>query len=185
MKPKPTFRYENILRAIGQGLEKLNVKSLRLEISDGHYVVSGKCRDGKPTHATKSVIKKAFLRLVQTVRWKKAAPEPFQFTGLRFTRRDIDLLDRTGKFLRLNLDRCPPNLHSISHVLRMTGAYLDHADGLLLKLSWRHGILTLWSINGLGAHSKEEFTLQELYDLWVHQFKKRRLPRILMPTGSD
>lgn len=185
MKPKPTVRYQNILRAIGQALENLNVKSFRLEISDGHYVVSGKCRDVKPPHAPKSIIKKTFLRLVQTVGQEKAAPEPFEFTGLRFTRRDIELLDQTGKFLRLTLDRCTPYLVSISHVLRMAGAYLDHTNGLLLKLSWRHRILTLWFINELGAHSKEEFRLPELYDVWVHQFKKRSPLRILKLTGSD
>ena len=111
--------------------------------------------------------------------------ERFNFVGLRFARDDIELLDRKGKALRSSENASPPNPHSIAHILRMTGVYLDYKRSRLLGLSWRHQILTLWHINAFGAEVKVELTLPDLYNVWVHQFKKRKPIRVLKPTGSD
>lgn len=186
MKPKATAHYQNVLRAIGQGLENLQVNSFDLEFSDGHYIVSGNCKNSKTPVVHHRSVAKSFLSLVRNVS-KKTTPNPslpFHFSGLCFAPRDIERLDQKGKALRSSWDGSPPNPHSVAQVLRMTGTYLDH-NGSLLRLSWRHPILTLWYVNKLGIEMREEFTPPDLYDVWVHQFKKRKPVRVLKPTGSD
>ena len=190
MTPKPTVRYQNILRAIGQGLETLNVDSFDLlEASDNEFVAGGNCNRSTNSYKPKPSRKKSFLTLFSNNRKLKTTRtsvlERFNFVGLRFTRDDIELLDRKGKVLRSSENACPPNPHSIAHILRMTGVYLDYKRSRLLGLSWHQQILTLWHINTLGAEVKEEFTPPDLYDVWVHQFKKRKPIRVLKPTGSD
>ena len=167
MKLKTISRYRNILRAIGQGLENLEVKSFELEVSGSHYVVSGKSKKSHPACAP--IAKKSFLSLIQNVGRRKAlgasGSPAFYFSQLRFIRSDIELLDGKGKVLRSDVDHRPPNPHSISHVLRMAGAYLDHTNRRLIKLSWHHRILTLWYINGYGIETREVFTPPVLYEL--------------------
>lgn len=190
MKPQPTVRYQQILRAIGQGLETLNVDSFDLlEASDNEFVVGGNCNRSTNSHKPKRSPKKSFLTLfcnnIKLKNTRASVLERFNFVGLRFNRDNIELLDRKGKALRSSENARPPNPHSIAHILRMTGVYLDYKRSRLLGLSWRHQILTLWHINAFGAEVKVELTLPDLYDVWVHQIKKRRPIRELKPTGSD
>ena len=190
MKPKPALSYQNILRTIGQGLENLNVNSFDLlAVSENEFVVGGNCKRAKTPRARKPSLKKSFLSLFRNNDKPKTARtsvlERFNFVGLRFTRQDIELLDRKGTVLRSRGNRHPPNPHSIAQMLRMTGGYLGSKGGCLLGLSWRHKILTLWHLNGLGVEVKEVYTPANLYDLWVHQLMQRKPLHGLKPTGSD
>jgi len=190
MKLRATVCYQRILRAIGQGLENLDVKFFDLlVVSDNQYVVGGNCNKPKTRYAPKPRFKKSFLSLFRSVNKSKntrtSVLDRFNFEGLRFSKSDIEHLDRKGKVMRSNGDNSPPSPHSVSHILRMTGAYLDYKEGRLLGLSWRRQILTLWHINKRGVEKKEEFTPSDLYDVWVRQFKKRKPLRVLKPTGSD
>ena len=189
MKPEATICYENILRAIGQGLENLDAKSFDLlEASDTEFVVGGECNKTRTLHAPKSSQRKSFLSLYRSddkPKTTRTSVLGFNFVGLRFTSSDIELLDQKGKLLRSSGDSCPPNPQSLSHILRMTGTYLDHHGSRLLQISWRQQTLTLWHINRRNVEVKEVFTPLNLYDQWVHQFKKRKQVRALKPTGSD
>ena len=189
MKSKATVNYQSVLRAIGQGLEVLEVKSFDLEVSDSHYLVRGECNKPMAADAPKSSLKKSFLSFVLNVTKKRtvqiAGSPPFHFTGLRFTRTDIELLDRKGKVLQNNFETSAPNPHSLSQILRTVGAYLDQDDCRLVKISWRDSFLTLWHINRHGVESKDILSPLALYDQWVHQYKQRRPMRLLKRTGND
>jgi len=189
MKPESTVCYENILRAIGQGLEKLDVNSFDLlEASDTEFVVGGECNKTKTLHAPEPSPKKSFLSFFRShdkPKTTRTSDLGFNFVGLRFTGSDIELLDQKGKVLRSSGDSCPPNPQSLSHILRMTGTYLDYHGSRLSRLSWHQQILTLWHINRRNVEAKDVFTPLNLYDQWVHQFKKRKQLRVLKPTGSD
>jgi hypothetical protein len=190
MKLKTPVHYQNILRAIGQGLENLNVNSFDLlEASENEFVVGGDCNKTKALSARKPSPKKSFLGLFLNNDTRKTTKTSgslsFHFSGLRFTPSDIELLDQKGKVLRSTEDSSPPNPQSLSHILRMTGTYLDHHGSRLLRLSWDRQIITLWHTNRMDIEAKDIFTPLNLYDQWVHQFKKRKQIRTLKPTGSD
>ena len=189
MKSKAAVNYQCVLRAIGQGIEKLGVESFDLEMSDNHgFVVSGTYREEKSPCAPKPTLKKSFLSLIinaaKNTCKQKTGSTLFHFSKIRFTRNNIELLDQAGKASRTSWDGNPLNPLGISHVLRMAGAYLDSKGSLFLRLSWRHDKLTVWHFNGTGGEAKEMFTPQNLYDQWVHHFNTRKPPRLLKPTGS-
>jgi hypothetical protein len=179
-----TAHYENSLRAIGQSLETFEVESFELDTSDDHYVVSGECKKYNATPAPEPISTKSFLGFIRNVGKKKPAqttdPQTSHLSGLSFTEADIELSDQKSKALRAKSDDCTLNPHSISQVLRTVGADLDHRKNRLIKLSWCYQTLTLWRVNGLGVEAKEVFMPADLYNLWVHQFKKR-----LKATGTD
>ncbi|HTN72835.1 MAG TPA: hypothetical protein VMO00_17270 [Methylomirabilota bacterium] len=179
-----TVHYQNSLRAIGQSLESLEVESFELDTSDDHYVVSGECKKTKATPTPEPPSTKSILGFIRNVGKKKPAqttgPQTSHFSGLSFSEADIVLSDQKSQLLRAKFDDCTLNPHSISQVLRTVGADLDHRRNRLIKLSWCHQTLTLWHVNGLGVEAKEVFMPADLYNLWVHQFKKR-----LNPTGTD
>ena len=186
---KPAICYENVLRSIGQALESLDANSFDLlEASDNEFVVGGECNKTKTLHAPKRSPRKSFLSLIRSDHKPKISRTSalgFNFVGLRFTSSDIEYLDQKGKVLRSSGESCPPNPQSLSHILRMTGTYLDHHGSRLLQLSWRQQTLTLWHINRRKVEVKNVFTPLNLYDLWAHQFKKRKQQRVLKPTGSE
>jgi len=189
MKSKAAVNYQCVLRAIGQGIEKLGVESFDLEMSDNHgFVVSGTYRETKSPCAPKPRLKKSFLSLIINAAKNNCKQKPdstlFHFSKIRFTRNNIELLDQAGKASRTSWDGNPLNPLGISHVLRMAGAYLDSKGSLFLRLSWRHDRLTVWHFNGTDGEAKEMFTPQNLYDQWVRYFNARKPHRLLKPTGS-
>ena len=188
MKSKAAVNYQCVLRAIGQGIEKLGVESFELEMSDNHdFVVSGTYREKKPCEP-KPTPKKSFLSLIINAAKKnskqKTGSTLFHFSKIRFTRNNIELLDQAGKASRTSWDGNPLNPLGISHALRMAGAYLDSKGSLFLRLSWRHDKLTVWHFNEMGVEAKIMFTPQNLYDQWVHHFNTRKPRRLLKQTGS-
>jgi len=189
MKPNNSPDYQSILRAIGQGIEKLGVESVDLELSDNHeFVVSGMYRETTQASTVKPKTKTSFLSLIINAAKTNAKRKPdtalFHFAGIRFTQSNIDLLDRAGKASRSRRDGNPQNPLGIAHVLRMAGAYLDDKGSRFSRLLWQHGTLTLWHIKENGVEAKELFRPENLYDNWVHHFKTRK-SHALRPTGSD
>src|SRR5262245_48420057 len=183
---KPKLAYEDILRAIGQRLENFGAVVFELENSGGEFVVSGECQ--KMSAAPKAIRKKSFLSLLQNVGARKNTAKPhspnFHFSGLRFNQNDIEQLSRKGRALRSGVENRMPNPYSLPQVLRLAGTYLDRTESQLSKLSWRYPVLSLWHINRLGHEMNKVFTLPEMYDFWVRQFKKRTPPLPLKSTGS-
>ena len=189
MKHKNSADYQSVLRAIGQGIEKLGVESVDLELADNdEFVVSGIYKETTHTSSAEPKVKTSFLSLIinaaKNSPKRKPDPKLFHFTGIRFTQSNIDLLDRAGKASRSRRDGNPQNPLGIAHVLRMAGAYLDDKGSRFSRLLWQHGTLTLWHIKENGVEAKELFRPENLYDNWVHHFKTRK-SHALRPTGSD
>jgi len=136
--------YQNILRAVGQGLETLEVNSFYLDVIENHYIVRGESKKRKTAAAVKSNLKKSFLSHVRKRTKKKSPLRPFHFAGLRFTPRDIELLERKGQALQTDAEGNPPDPHALSQVLRTVGAYLDVHDCRLLAISWCDGLGALY-----------------------------------------
>jgi hypothetical protein len=190
MKQTNAASYQSILRAIGQGIEKLGVESFDLENSEQRdFVVAGTFRDQQTKPGIKPTAKTSFLSLIVNgakIDGERQTQSPlYQFSGVRFSHDKIDLLDRSGKASRWSHDGNPLNPLGIAHVLRMVGAFLDSKGYRFSRLRWRRGTLTLWHINGNGKETKEIFSAQNLYDQWVRHFKKRRPLQNLKATGSN
>jgi hypothetical protein len=107
----PTFCYEHILRAIGQGLESLSLEAFDLEVVGDTFSVQGtpiRKESEKPTITPLNAFKKAFLSICHTSKNTSEIPAAERVPGssrllrLRFTQADIDKLERgTGTTIRL------------------------------------------------------------------------------------
>jgi hypothetical protein len=170
MKPNDTLDYQNILRAIGQGIEKLGVESFDIVISDNQdFVVSGVYRDtsGEPEPKAgfnKSLPSQIFNAAKRNYR-RRTGAALFRFSGIRFTPSNVELLDRAGKASRSSWGgRRMKKPLSISYVLRTAGSFLDNRGSRFVRLSWRYNVLTLWHIQETGVEAKEIFTQESLSD---------------------
>jgi hypothetical protein len=193
MAVKIADSYQNTLRAIGQGLETIEVEQFEIEAHKDSYVVHGYCKKLRPNEALKlgaitdarhNPQPKSASGVAGEIQRGRASS--CEFSGLKFTRNDIERFELKGQAASKN-DEGTPDPHRLSQTLRLAGAYLDKKESHLLRLAWRPGFVALWRKKGLRNETKDIFTPEILYDLWVRQYKKRKPgPRNQMKkTGSD
>ena len=172
-------RYEITLRAIGQALEVLGVESFELALEGDSFVVyGGPEASASPTIQTKVPSRFSLFRQKPKTRTRGG----FYITGMRLRASDIKRLDGQGKDARINAERCP-DTNSISHGLRMIGAHLDKTEIDLLGITRHKGLFTVWHKSPSGRELKQVFNQANLYDLWVHLYKKRTGSRARL-TGT-
>jgi hypothetical protein len=180
---KTTIQYEHILRAIGQGLEQLSVEAFDLEVANDTFLIQGAAtqkESGKLNAANLSTFKKAFLEICHISKKPATSETPAGKAGasarslrLEFTENDIDTLERDGQALRSDWNGSPL-AHSLPQLLRTVGWYVDHQKGRLHRISKNGDTLTISYLGSIGTRKVETFTLLQLYDMWVHLYKRRK-----------
>jgi hypothetical protein len=179
----PTICYEHILRAIGQGLESLSLEAFDLEVVDDTFSIQGTPTRKEPEEspvAKLNSFKKAFLGICHTSKKPKPSATPSERVPgssrtlrLQFTQADIDKLERDGQALRSDWERSPLS-HSLPQVLRTVGWYVDHKKGQLQKISRNGETLSVSYTGWLGTEKVETLALMQIYDMWVHLYKRRK-----------
>jgi hypothetical protein len=166
---KTRSAYEVILRAIGQALEARAIESFELVLEGDNFVVyGGSGATGQPEPEAPPRRFQLFRRKTAKVKRRNG----FQISGMRFWESDVQRLDRQGMDIRTTSEKCP-DASSVSHNMRMIGAHLDKTGLILLRVTMGNGVFTVWHKSRSGAELKEVFTQSNLYDLWVHLYKKR------------
>ena len=127
--------YALLLRPIGQLLEALRIESFAL-ITDGDDLV---VRDKTPGRKQLTPRERALL-----TEWQVTHTRPEDKEGAlrlasgivewRMTRHDIERLEGEGRSRRQNPNRTP-DIHSVSQMLRVVGALVDHKNGRLLNVT--------------------------------------------------
>lgn len=173
------FRYEITLRAIGQALEALAIDSFELLLDGDSFVIYGGANStqsrGKPSPSR--------FRLFRS-KPQKNKRRGFYISGMRFSESDIRRLDRQGKDIRISGERCP-DTNSLAHGMRMIGAHIDKTGVALLAVVRDKGLFTVWHKSRSGGEINQVFTNANLYDLWVHLYKKRAIgPRRTGTTNT-
>jgi hypothetical protein len=143
-----------VLRAIGQALEVLNLKDFELLNAGEDYLVLG----------------------------DTASPPSSVALVLRYTLDDVDWLERRGQGRRRRW-RGMPNPYSLSQMLRVVGSYIDHRGGRLLEVARRGQWVTIQYNTARGQRKQEEHLDSSIYDLSVQMFLHReRLRRLLLKS---
>ena len=91
----------------------------------------------------------------------------------RMTPQDIDRLENEGRSRRRN-PNLTPDIHSISQVLRVVGALVDHKNGKLLTVTKDDEKVTFEYELVSGKKVLEELGVPALYDLWVRLYRRQR-----------
>jgi len=130
--------YEQILRAIGQGLEDELVEDhFDLEADGQNYVLRGSSSNLKHSKRLRDV----FLNVCKTFNTPTThgRPHSAKVLHLSFSEDDIDRLERAGQALSSNR-RSLAKPHTLPQLVRTVGWYLDKKQARLLRLS-KHGEL--------------------------------------------
>jgi hypothetical protein len=165
--------YALLLRPVGQLLEALRIESFSLSVENEDLVV----RDKTPGRKQITPRERALL-----AEWQVTHTRPQDKEGAlklasgilewRMTPADIDRLEREGQSRRRN-PNLTPDIHSVSQMLRVVGALVDHKNGRLLQLTKEDQRLTFEYELLNGKKVAEELGVPALYDLWVRIYRRQ------------
>jgi hypothetical protein len=160
-----------MLRPIGQALEALGIQSFELSLGDNDIVVRGR-QPLKTAAADAQPSLKRFWRLLWGDEAKDAPEHPSDSVELRYSPEDIARLDDEGRAKRRGSGGAQ-EAHSLSQILRAAGSFVDQRNGRLLDIRKEGVSITVAYESALATKVSEQFTVSELYDLWVKMYLKR------------
>jgi hypothetical protein len=150
------MRYSSILRCIGQSLERMELKSVDIKSHGDDFLVQG---------------------------WNRG-PSMAMDLEKHYSPDDLRKLDAEGRQKRKPFVE-PPDLLSLSQILRLAGNYVDRMRGRLLRVSWQdqsdkiQSITVQWQAQPSGEAGAE--TLAIVDELCMHIYKQRKK----MPLVSE
>lgn len=150
------MRYSSILRCIGQSLEGMELKSVDIKSHGDDFLVQG---------------------------WNRG-PSMAMDLEKHYSPDDLRKLDAEGRQKRKPFIE-PPDLLSLSQILRLAGNYVDRMRGRLLRVSWQdqsdkiQSITVQWQAQPSGEAGAE--TLAIVDELCMHIYKQRKK----MPLVSE
>lgn len=168
-----TTSYSQPLRAIGQNLEALNIKTFNLECKGNTYLVWAKADAFPPQDSHHRLLNKGGLQAI----WRKARgqskvhPSP-EIRQLRYSPEYIDRLEHKGRARRLDLNGMPDG-HSLSQLLRTIGDHVNKRSNCLLGISRQELSISIVVETAQGRREIDVFRLDNLYELWVRMYLRR------------
>ena len=171
--------YEQLLRAVGQALEKHNFQSFEMTAVGDEFRIRSTAAAVVEEHLADRGTSRipSFLdrfpnrsdgggHIPQTAESSKSPVE------LQFTLQDIQQLESEGRARRTDGQQMA-NASSLSQVLRCLGAYLNQKRARLLKLTRDGEAVLIEYESSLGSQMKESFSAKGLYDMWVRMYLQR------------
>ncbi|MGH7773936.1 MAG: hypothetical protein ACREQA_17070 [Candidatus Binatia bacterium] len=168
---KGPVTYAQILRVIGQTLEKFRAEDFWLMLDDDKYFLLIKSTVpllvSKIKHQLKTQLSAAWQTFQRRYKTKRLSA-PF---ALHYTLQDISKLEVEGQARRKHEGM--PDAYSLSQLLRTIGAYIDSKDGRLLDLSKKGHWVSIRYDTAQGSIHEERLKLSSLYNIFVHMYLKR------------
>ena len=162
------------LRAVGQGLESLEVEDFDLKAEgDGYFALATRRVAAETRKAgVKKAIRHAWHKL--SARDRRDIEERSDVLRVLFTPDGILRLERMGRGHRRTNSKGIPDLTKLAQVLRVVGERLDARYGRLVKVSKRGDKISIEYASATKQCRKEEWKLSELYDFWLEACKRRQ-----------
>jgi hypothetical protein len=154
----PTVSYTQSLRAIGQALEALRLRSFELRKNATDYML--RVRISASAGKVKTISAKLS---VDVEHFKKQASDfEIPITNFVMARLDAEGRSRRGKTVG------PPTAN-FSLSLRVLGNFLDEKRAVTFLISWSpHSVVVQYQTPN-GTHRVRDFTTKNLYDRAVHK----------------
>jgi hypothetical protein len=168
-----TLNYSQVLRAIGQLLEGLNIESFVLRAEKNDFVV----RERYPRHDRKLRVRQDLRSVWDVIRAQdRRFEDTFESSGVlmfRVTQEAVSLLELVGQKRRQSPGRTP-DTGAPSQILRAIGGFVSHQGGRLVEVS-KNGKDVYFDFEmPSGELVTERFTVSSLYDYWVQMYADRR-----------
>jgi len=178
-KVKEAQGYEQLLRAVGQALEKDNLQNFELIPADNGFHIRGSAAclldpsvDEPPANRVRAFLNKLPTHNNVDENTPLAAESAKAPVEIQFTIKDIQQLEIDGYARRVDAHLIA-NAASLSQVLRCLGAYLNQKRARLLRLTRDGETFSLEYETSLGSQIKEGFNAKGLYDMWVRMYMQR------------
>lgn len=151
--------YAQTLRAIGQALETLNLGDFTVEPDGDSY------RINSISPAVKS----------RCDPWTFNPPVLHETAvELSYSRSDVERLEREGRAQRAE-NHGTSDSYRLSQALRVIGTYLAQKYSRMLRVSRRGESFEVHYESSLGSRFSEQFSVADLYDLWVRFYLQRSM----------
>ena len=144
------MRYSSILRCLGQTLEAMELKSVEIKTHGDDFIVQA---------------------------WNRGSSMAMDLEK-HYTPEDLRRLDAEGREKRKPFAG-PPNLLSLSQILRLAGNYVDRMRGRLLRVSWQdqsdkiQSVTVQWESTESSA-AAIDFLPSTIEELCIHIYKQRK-----------
>lgn len=144
------MRYASALRCLGQVLQELDLKAAEVKTHGDDFIVRA---------------------------WNKGTSLAMD-AEKHYTQEDIRKIDAAGRQARKPFGG-PPDLLSLSQILRLAGNYVDRLGGRLMRVSWQdqsdriHSITVQWQPITPGDEGKES-PVATVEELSMHIYKQRK-----------
>jgi len=184
--------YEQLLRAVGQALEKGHLQSFELTpLGNGFHILGSAAAldEASVAQPTASRVRSLLNKLPNHRNGDEKMPLVTESAKapveIRITFQDIQQLEIDGRARRVD-GHLMANAASLSQVLRCLGGYLNQKRARLLRLTRDGETVSLEYETSLGSQIKESFSATGLYDMWVRMYMQRagRLNRQIGATES-
>jgi hypothetical protein len=152
------------LRVVGQALDALGVDSFHLAKRGDDYIVWPE----RTEFTRKRSVEKGFLsKITQKILGEDDSDKELP-NRLYFTPSEIVSAD-TQRRLKRKISDSPSDRRDLSFVLRVLGSYLDRKRAADFAIRWsKHSVMVSY------GHNEEYFTAENLYDLGISMYLKRR-----------
>jgi len=162
-----TLSHAQSLRAIGQVVEALRLKSFELHKNGTEYTL----RLGISGSAGKLSWDEQFIETIAKKFWaRKQRPRDLK---IPVARSDIDRLDAEGLSRRGGASGGMSATADLSLSLRVVGDFLDQKRAVTFSISWSpHWVMVQYQTPN-GSHSLQDFATANLYDRTVHELGVR------------
>jgi hypothetical protein len=176
--------YDRALRAVGQGLESLDVADFDLEAEGNGYFALGKPSAPPKQEEEAKTLNESGLRSALQGAWQslasriaingKASDSMPPVLRVLFTPEGIDRLEREGRAKRRSDSTGIPNLNRLSQILRIIGEYMNRKSGRLLKVYKRQDWIAFEYETALDGRIRENWKISDLYDFWLQLSNDRK-----------
>jgi hypothetical protein len=156
--------YAQSLRVVGQDLDALGVDSFHLERRGDDYIVWPE----RTEFTRKRPVEKGLLsKITHKILGEDDSTQELP-NRLCFTAAEIASADTRRRFNR-KISDSPTDRRDLSFVLRVLGSYLDRKRAADFAIRWsKHSAMVSYS------QYEEYFTAENLYDLGISMYLKRR-----------
>jgi hypothetical protein len=173
--------YQHHLRAIGQDLERLQLKTFNLECAATSYLIWARPEASEFEANPASRLSTNCLQRL----WKNKpvprtqAQREYFFLAhsappqrLRYSLHEIDRIEHEGRCRRSAKSGIMDG-HSLSQLLRTIGALVAQRGERLLGIAWQELSVSIVVQTAHGRRELDTFRPDNLYDLWVRMYLKR------------
>ena len=168
------FDFSQLLRPIGEALERLQLESFRLRIENEGIVISAQKRVERQAPPVDLTVRSVWDVLRRKKVEAPPAPQPSsRILEIRYSYDDIARMDAEGNAKRIATAE-KPDPHALSQVLRAAGAFVDQKKGRLLGVTMEGQDVAIDYESALKQKTTEKHTAASLYDYWIKMYLRRR-----------